>query len=45
VIREDWSIARICLQVMAEQGPGLMVARADAREAAQLERSLKALGA
>jgi hypothetical protein len=45
VIREDWAIARICLQVMAEQGPGMAYAQAEAAETAALERSLKALGA
>lgn len=44
VISKDWRLARICLQVMAEQGPGMAFASAEADEDAQLRQSLKALG-
>ena len=43
MIRSDWAVARLVLQIMAEQGPGLLYAQAEAAETAALQASLAAL--
>jgi hypothetical protein len=43
VIRDDWSIAKRALQVIAEQGPGLLVAQAENAETSALQPLLKLL--
>ncbi len=32
VVREDWQVAQNVLQIVAEQGPGLLVAREESAE-------------
>jgi len=36
VIAADWRIAQLVLQILAEQGPGMAIARVEAEESAQL---------
>jgi hypothetical protein len=41
LIADDWSVAKVALQIIAEQGPGLLVAQAEADENRKLAPLLR----